>query len=233
MFFFDPLYFIMLAPAIALSIWAQVKVKSAFEKYSKIAPSSHAAGSQAAERILRENGLNEVKVEIGQGMLTDFYDPRRKVLRLSPQVYQGKSLAALGVAAHEAGHALQHAGGYAPLKLRSGLVPAANFGSQMAFPLIFLGFLLARGGASISPLLINLGIMAFSVAVLFQLVTLPVEFNASRRALAVLEETGLITVREREPTRAVLNAAALTYVAAALAAVLQLLYFILRSGRRN
>lgn len=233
MFFFDPLYFVMLIPAIALSIWAQVKVKSAFERYSKVAPSSHAAGAEAAERILRQNGLGDVKVEVGEGMLTDFYDPRRKVLKLSPEVYQGRSLAALGIAAHEAGHALQHARGYAPLKLRSGLVPAANFGSQMAFPLIFLGFLFARSGASISPLLINLGILAFSIAVLFQVVTLPVEFNASRRAMAVLEESGLITAEEREPTRAVLNAAALTYVAAALAAVLQLLYFILRSQRRD
>lgn len=233
MFFFDPLYFVMLIPAIALSIWAQVKVKSAFERYSKVAPSSHAAGAEAAERILRQNGLGDVKVEVGEGMLTDFYDPRRKVLKLSPEVYQGRSLAALGIAAHEAGHALQHARGYAPLKLRSGLVPAANFGSQMAFPLIFLGFLFARSGASISPLLINLGILAFSIAVLFQVVTLPVEFNASRRAMAVLEESGLITAEEREPTRAVLNAAALTYMAAALAAVLQLLYFILRSQRRD
>jgi Zn-dependent membrane protease YugP len=233
MFFFDPLYFVILIPAIALSIWAQVKVKSAFARYSKVAPSSHAAGAEAAEKILRQNGLDDVRVEVGQGTLTDFYDPRKRILRLSPEVYQGRSLAALGVAAHEAGHALQHARGYAPLKLRSGLVPAANFGTRMAFPLIFLGFLFARSGAAISPLLINFGILAFSVAVLFQVVTLPVEFNASRRAMSVLEETGLITAAEREPTRAVLNAAALTYVAAALAAVLQLLYLILRSQRRD
>ncbi len=232
MFFFDPLYFIILLPAIALSLWAQYKVKSAFEKYSKVAASSRASGAEAAEMILKRKGLSNVNIERGTGVLTDAYDPRNRVLRLSPDVYQGRSLAALGVAAHEVGHALQHAVQYTPLKIRSGLVPAANFGSQMAFPLIFLGFLLARGGSTISPMLINLGIVAFSVAVLFQVVTLPVEFNASRRAMLLLKESGLISSAEDRQTKAVLDAAALTYLAAALVAVLQLLYFILRGQRR-
>jgi hypothetical protein len=236
MFYFDPLYFILVGPAIILAMWAQIKVSSTFSRYSKVAASSGLCGAEVAREILDRNGLSEVKIESVQGKLTDHYDPRTKVLRLSREVYSGRSLAALGVAAHEAGHAIQHATNYAPLALRSNLVPAAMFGSNLGPILIIVGFFLLVGAGAFSALgnlLIQLGIIAFAAAVLFQLITLPVEYNASKRALNLLSSSGFITQAEYGSTQAVLNAAALTYLAAALAAIMQLIYFILLSQRRH
>jgi Zn-dependent membrane protease YugP len=222
--FFDPLYLVMIAPALILSIWAKFKVKTAFAKYGKVSTMRGLTGAEAAQQILHSSGLAGIRIEQGRGFLSDHYDPRKKVLRLSPDVYGRSSISAVGVAAHEAGHALQDARDYAPLKLRSALVPAAQIGSNLAWPLLFLGFFLGATG------MIKLGVILFSAAVLFQVVTLPVEFNASSRALAALESSGVLSSTEIPGARKVLNAAAMTYVAAAITAVLQLLYFLLRSG---
>ncbi len=224
MFYFDPLYFVLIGPALLLSVAAQVWVKSAFAKYGQIANRGGLTGSEAARRILASAGLSGVRVEAAQGFLSDHYDPRSKVLRLSPDVYGRATLAAVGVAAHEAGHALQDARQYAPLKLRSALVPVAQIGSNLAWPLLLVGFLIGAAG------LVKLGVVLFSAAVAFQLVTLPVEFNASRRALAALAGSGVLAPDEIGGARQVLTAAAMTYVAAAVTAVVQLLYFLLRSG---
>lgn len=218
-----------MAPVIIFSLYAQFKVKWAFKKYSKVAPRSGLTGAQASRQLLDKNGLNDVAIEAIQGTLSDNYDPRTRILKLSPEVYEGKSLAAVGVAAHESGHALQDARGYWPMKIRAGLVPAANFGSQMALPLFFIGLLTV--GWFKSPfgyLIMNIAILVFAVAVAFQLVTLPVEFNASRRAMAGLSEYEIITQEEYGPTRKVLSAAAMTYVAAAATAIMTLLYLIIR-----
>lgn len=185
-------------------------------------------GAQVAETILRNNGIYDVRVEHIRGNLTDHYDPKNKVLRLSDAVYGSQSVAALGVAAHECGHAVQHQQGYVPLKIRSALVPAANFGSMAGIPIILIGVLF-----SYNTLLIQIGIWVFALAVLFQIVTLPVEFNASSRALVCLEQYGIVTSDERSKSAKVLKAAALTYVAAAASAILQLLRLILLFGRRN
>jgi Predicted Zn-dependent protease len=182
------------------------------------------SGAKTAFNILKTNGIDDVSIEETTGFLGDHYDPRTKSLRLSPDVYRSNSLAAIGVAAHEAGHALQHAQGYAPLHLRSLLVPVASIGSNLAWPLLFIGFFLQ------SMMMVKSGVLLFSGVVLFQLVTLPVEFNASRRALAALRTTGLVSEYEIDGSRKVLTAAAMTYVAAAAAAILQLLYFLLRAG---
>jgi Zn-dependent membrane protease YugP len=222
--FFDPLYLLMMAPALIISVLAQIWVKSAFSKYSRVVSQSGYSGAKAAYNILKTNGIDDVTIEETSGFLADHYDPRTKSLRLSPDVYRSRSLAALGVAAHEAGHALQHAQGYLPLHLRSHLVPVASIGSNFAWPLIFIGFLLQ------SAMLLKWGILLFSAVVLFQLITLPVEFNASRRALAALRSSGLISEVEIDGSRQVLMAAAMTYVAAAATAVVQLLYFLLRAG---
>ena len=187
-------------------------------------------GREAAERLLHANGIYDVTVQHVAGNLTDHYDPRNKTLNLSDSTYASTSVAAIGVAAHECGHAVQHANGYAPLKIRGSLVPVANFGSTLAWPLILIGFLI-QGNASV--LLINLGILLFSAAVLFQIVTLPVEFNASSRALKSLETNGILYTEEVADTRKVLRAAALTYVASAASAILQLLRLILISGGRR
>ncbi|NLB40773.1 MAG: zinc metallopeptidase [Clostridiales bacterium] len=226
-FIFDPTY-LLLIPAILLSLYAQTKVQSTFNKYMRVPARSGITGAQAARELLRQNQVYDVKVEQVSGRLSDHYDPRSKTLRLSPEVYGNHSLASLGVAAHEVGHAFQHASEYAPLKLRSAIVPVANIGSSLAMPLLILGLILSI------PSLVQIGIIAFSAAVLFQLITLPVEFNASNRAIAALESGGMIQRDEAGPTRKVLNAAALTYVAATLMSVLQLLRLILISGgRRN
>ncbi len=222
--FFDPLYFLIVGPALLLSIWAQIKVKSTFARYSRVATHSNINGAEAAARILQSFGIRNVDVEQTQGFLSDHYDPRKRVLRLSAGVFQGKSIASLGVAAHEAGHALQHAQNYFPLQVRSALVPVTQFGSWLAWPLLLIGFLLQ------SQQLLLAGIILFSAAVLFQLVTLPVEFDASRRAVAILGSQGILSGPELDGTRKVLSAAALTYIAAAAAAVLQLLYFLMRAG---
>jgi len=224
MFYFDPLYFILIAPAFLLSLAAQMWVQSAFRKYGARMNRRGITGARAAELILARAGLDDVRIETAQGFLSDHYDPRSRVLRLSPDVYSTPSLAAVGVAAHEAGHALQHAAGYAPLNLRTALVPAASVGSQLAWPLLVFGFLLQATA------LVKLGVVFFAAAVVFQLVTLPVEFNASRRALAAVESVGILGPDELPGARQVLTAAALTYVAAAVTSVMQLLYFLLRSG---
>ncbi|MCH1981328.1 zinc metallopeptidase [Ruminococcus sp. OA3] len=228
-FYFDPTYFLVIIGAV-LCLLASAKVRSTYSRYQQVRSASGLTGCEAAQRILHYSGINDVRVEHVPGNLTDHYDPRSKVLRLSDSTYNSPSVAAIGVAAHECGHAVQHAKGYAPLSLRSALVPVANFGSTIAWPLIIIGFLFNNQTSS---LLITIGIVAFSLAVLFQIVTLPVEFNASSRALAVLGETGMLQTEELSMTRKVLSAAALTYVASAASAILQLLRLVLLSNRRN
>ena len=223
MFYFDPLYMMMIGPAVLLALFAQRYVKSTFAKYSKVIGSKGYSGADAAREILRTNGIHDVDVVATQGKLTDHYDPREKVIRLSQEVYAGRSLASIGVAAHEVGHAIQHADGYVPLKLRHNFVPVASIGSNLAFPLIFAGVLFKAFA------LYKLGIIFFSAAVLFQLITLPVEFNASTRALALIEKNGIVTSQEVSGSKAVLNSAAMTYVASAAVAVMQLLYFVLQA----
>jgi Zn-dependent membrane protease YugP len=223
MFFFDPLYFIILAPALLLSTWATLKVKSTFHKYKRVPSRSGVTGADAARHLLAQNGLN-LPIEEHPGELSDHYDPRVRKLRLSPDVYRGRSLAALGVAAHEAGHALQHATGYQPLHLRQSIAPVAGFGSSASWFLLLLGFLFGSMG------LVKLGILLFTAVVAFQLITLPVELNASARAKQMVYAYGIVAEDERGGVEKVLNAAAMTYVAAALTGVLTLLYFLLRSG---
>ena len=228
--YFDPTYMLVLLGVI-LCMAASAKMNSTFNKYSRIRNHSGITGREAAEQILHRSGIYDVRGEHVSGNLTDHYDPKNKVLRLSDATYNSVSVAALGVAAHECGHAVQHATGYAPLKIRGSLVPVANFGSTIAWPLIIIGLFI---GGNSSSLLINLGILAFSLAVLFQIVTLPVEFNASSRALRILGGSGLLYENEVKDTRKVLTAAALTYVAGAASAILQLLRIILLTGgRRN
>lgn len=223
---FDPFLFhpsaILLIPAIILTVYAQMKISGTYGKYSRVRSVSGLNGADVARMILNENGLYDVKIEQVAGNLTDHYDPRSQVVRLSSGVYSNSSLAALAVAAHETGHAVQHADGYVPLKLRSAFVPVATFGSQAGPFLILLGFFLPW-----MPFLLTLGIYAFAFAVLFQLVTLPVEFNASSRALAFLEKSSVLRGNEElTGAKKMLSAAALTYVAAALTAILTLLRFV-------
>ena len=228
-YYYDGTYLLVVIGAL-LSLMASAKVKSSFARYSNVRSMSGMTGREAAERILRNSGIYDVQVQHIYGNLTDHYDPRNKVLSLSDSVYNSNSVAAIGVAAHECGHAIQHAKGYAPLSIRGALVPVANFGSTISWPLILMG-LLIRSNASM--LFINLGILAFSLAVLFQIVTLPVEFNASRRAVRILGETGMLGPDELRGARKVLSAAALTYVAGAAAGILQLLRLLIIGGRRN
>jgi Zn-dependent membrane protease YugP len=222
--FFDPMYFLFALPGLALSLWAQFKVKSTFGRYSQVTAQSGMSGAEAARELILRRGIQGVRIEETPGTLSDHYDPFHKVLRLSGDVYHGRSLAALGVAAHEAGHAIQHAHAYGPLKYRSLLVKPANLGSSLGVMLASVGFLLQASSLTLA------GIVLFSAAVLFTLVTLPVEFDASRRAIVALRELGIVTSSESSGAKAVLDAAALTYVAAALSAVLQLLYFLMRAG---
>ena len=221
---FDPLYMLFWLPGLVLALGAQFMVKSAFARYAKVPNRRNMTGAEAARRILDANGLQSVTIEGARGALGDHYDPRGKVLRLSDEVYRGRSLASVGVAAHEAGHALQDQVGYAPMRWRAGLVPIVNIGSQLAFPLLLFGMIIKAAG------LMKLGVLLFGGVVLFQLVTLPVEFNASSRAMALLGNTGILSRDEMGGVRSVLTAAALTYVAAAISSILQLLYFMLRSG---
>lgn len=216
-YYYDPTYMLIIISAL-ISLFAQFLVNSRFSKYSRVRSRSGMTGAQAAERILQSQGIYDVAIQRVSGKLTDHYDPRNKTLNLSDAVYASTSVAAVGVAAHECGHAIQHARGYAPLSFRSALVPVANIGSQLSWLFIILGIFF--GG---SHTLIMIGILMFSAAVLFQLVTLPVEFNASGRALKLLSETGILQKDEVSDIRKVLSAAALTYVAAAATAVLQLL----------
>ena len=223
---FHPNYFLYLMPAILLVIYSQYKVKSTFSKYSQVSTRNGYSGAQVARDMLDRAGLSEVPVEISSGKLSDHYDPLKKVLRLSQEVYQGRNLSALGVAAHEAGHALQDSRGYLPLKLRTGIYPATAFGSNLGPFLVILGFFMR------SPGLINFGILLFSAAVLFTIITLPVEFNASRRAVKQLVKGGYVGQDEVAGVKRVLSAAALTYVAAAAQAIMTLLYYISLRNRR-
>ena len=227
--YWDPTYILVILGAVICLI-ASARVKSTFHKYSGYRSRSNLTGAQAAERILHAAGIYDVSVHHVSGHLTDHYDPRRKTLNLSDSVYGLASVAAVGVAAHECGHAIQHQKLYAPLSVRSAIGPVAIFGSFLAWPLILIGMFFSSGTGT---LLINIGIVCFSFAVLFQLVTLPVEFNASKRALRILGETGILTSQDLPMTRKVLGAAALTYVAGAAAAILQLLRLVLLVGGRN
>mgnify|MGYP000988890180 CR=1 FL=1 len=230
MFFWDPTY-ILIFPAMLFALWAQSRVQTVFNTYSRVRARSGVSGAEVARRILDANGLDSVRIEQIPGRLQDHYDPRAKVLRLSAEVYNGDSLAALGVAAHEAGHAIQHACGYAPLAVRTSLVPVVTFGSNLAFPLFMIGFIFAGTGLE---WLMTLGIWLFVGAVAFSVVTLPVEYDASSRALAFLGRGGYMTQEELRHAGQVLNAAGLTYVAATAVAVTQLLrLLILRGSRRD
>lgn len=223
-FYMDPTYLLVLIGAV-LCIFAQMRVSSTYKKYARVRSRSGLTGAEAAQRILQLSGIYDVRIEHVRGELTDHYDPAHKVLRLSDSVYGSPSLAAVGVAAHECGHAVQHDKGYAPLKIRTALVPAANIGSRAGIPLIFLGVLMGM-----NQLFIQIGIWVFALAVLFQVITLPVEFNASGRALAMLGDYGMLERDETSGCRRVLSAAALTYVAAAASAILQLLRLVLLFG---
>lgn len=225
--FWDPTYLLVAIGAVICMI-ASARVKSTYRKYAKYRSMSNMTGAQAAERILYRAGITDVQIRHVSGSLTDHYDPRNKTLNLSDSVYGSASVAAVGVAAHECGHAIQHQKSYVPLTIRSAIVPVANFGSALAWPLILIGLLFSRGA-----FMINLGIICFSFAVIFQLVTLPVEFNASGRALRILGDTGILNSQELPMTKKVLRAAALTYVASAAAAILQLLRLVLLFGGRN
>ncbi len=228
MFFWDYTFFLLIPPLL-LALYAQARVRGTYAKYSRVAASSRTTGAEMAKEILNLGGASHVGIEETPGRLSDHYDPRKRVLRLSPGVYESHSIAALGIAAHEAGHALQHHTGYAPLHLRNAIYPVASFGSTLAFPLFFIGFLMSSKGPSI---LMDIGILLFSGAVLFSLLTLPVEFNASKRAMALLGERGYLRGPELDGARRVLSAAALTYVASTAMAAMQLLrMFLLRSSR--
>jgi uncharacterized protein len=229
------LYLLLALPGLLLGLWAQMRVKSSFAKYSRVATTRGMTGAQVARALLDSQGLYDVAIEESKGgMLSDHYDPRSKTLRLSPEVYRTPSVAAAGVAAHEAGHALQDAKGYAPLALRSALVPAASFGSSLA-PLIFFAGLMLEAFAGFGLSVAWAGVILFAAAVAFTLVTLPVEFDASKRAKRELQAQNIVMGDEGQGVSSVLNAAALTYVAAAVAAVGQLLYYVilLTGGRRR
>lgn len=222
---FDPTMFLLI-PAVLLTLYAQYKVTSTTSRYFNVRAYRGYTGEETARKILDSNGLFNVRIEMVRGRLSDHYDPRTKVLRLSQDVYNGTSITSVSVAAHECGHAIQHAHGYAPLNIRSSLVPVVNFASNMSWIFIMLGFVM-RG-----PLL-EIGILLFSASVLFQIVTLPVEFNASSRALTQLTSLGIVDDREVRQSRKVLQAAALTYVAAAVTAILQLLRLIMIANNRD
>ena len=229
-YYWDPTYILVVIGAVICMI-ASARVKGTFNKYSQLRSMSGMNGAQVAQRVLQAAGIYDVQVRHVSGSLTDHYDPRTKTVNLSDPVYNATSVAALGVAAHECGHAIQHAKSYAPLSIRSALMPIANFGSMLAWPVILIGLLFNTRS---SGLIIDIGILLFSAAVLFQLVTLPVEFDASRRALVMLRTQGILADDELRYTRRVLKSAALTYVASAAAAILQLLRIILiTNGRRR
>ena len=222
--FFDPLYFIIIAPGLALSLYATFRTKSTFSKYSKVGSRSGLTGAQAAELMLRRQGVNGVRIERAGGWLSDHYDPGKKALRLSDDVYSSQSLSAIGVACHEAGHAMQDAHGYGMLSLRTALVPATNFSSTSAYIVMIGGFFLQMTG------LIFVGVCLFSVGVVFSLITLPVEWDASKRAKVAMDEAGMLSPEENRHASKVLNAAFLTYLAAAVTSVLTLAYYLIRLG---
>ena len=225
-FYYDPTYILVIIGAV-LCILASSRVNSTYAKYAKVRSRGGMTGAEAAQRILSMSGINDVRIEHVGGSLTDHYDPAKKVLRLSDSVYGSRSVAAIGVAAHECGHALQHKEGYFPLKFRSLLVPAANIGSRLGLPLVILSLVMGLGS------LARIGVWVFAIAVLFQVVTLPVEFNASGRALRMVESYGIMNADEVDDCKRVLGAAALTYVAAAASSVLQLLRLLILTGNRR
>lgn len=221
---FDPMYFAFIIPGLLLSLWASARVKSAFNKYSKVRTMRGLTGAQAAQELLRGAGITDVKIERSHGLLSDHYNPVTKTLALSDGVYGSDSVAAVGVATHEAGHAIQHATHYAPLWVRSALVPTANIGSSIGYFVMLIGLFMNATN------MVLIGALLFSAVLLFQIVTLPVEFNASNRAKALVVQHGIVTMQERQGIDKVLNAAALTYVAAAISTLLTLLYFLFRAG---
>lgn len=227
---FDPLYFLFIGPALLLSLWASFRTRKAFTKYSQVRTLRGLTGAQAAKAILDRAGIYDVQVVPTHGMLTDHYNPTNKTLALSEAVYASSSVAAVGVACHEAGHALQHAEGYKPMWLRSVLVPTANIGSSIGYIVMMLGLFMVYAGSQMGPGIVLLGAALFSLVLLFQIVTLPVEFDASARAKRLALANGIVLEQEREGIDRVLNAAALTYVAAAISTLMTLLYFLFRAG---
>lgn len=227
-FFYDYYYIILVIPAMILAIIAQVKVKSTYNKYAKVGNSRSITGAYAAQAVLTHYGIRDVRIEQVSGKLSDHYDPKAKVIRLSSEVYGGSSIAAVGIACHEAGHAAQHAENYAPIKIRNSLVPVCNIGSSLGIPLAIIGYFLG-----FEPL-ITVGLLLYAAIALFHLVTLPVEFNASRRAIKVIDETNLLYDNEMSGAKKVLSAAAMTYVASLIVALANLLRLVLRfNNRRN
>jgi uncharacterized protein len=226
----DPLYWWLIGPTMLLSAWATWRIRSSFARFQQVGSRSGMSGAEVAHRILAENGAGDVQIEAVRGSLVDHYDPRTKVLRLSEDVYGSRSIAALGVAAHEAGHALQHAQAYAPLQIRAALVPIASIGSNLSWIVFIIGVMLSASMPGLGKGLVFTGIALFSAATLFTLVTLPVEFDASRRALLALEQGRYLEGEELVGARSVLRAAAFTYLASALASIMTLLYLVIRSG---
>ena len=227
-FFYDSTYILVLI-VVVISMIASAKLNSTYQRYSSVRSMCGLTGAEVAQKLLNNQGIYDVTVRRVAGNLTDHYDPRTKTVNLSDSVYGSTSIAAIGVAAHECGHAMQDASDYSPLRIRAALVPAANLGSSLAWPLILIGLLLGGGGSTLA----GIGILLFSLAVLFQLVTLPVEYNASHRAVTLLDSTGILSGQEVGQTRSVLSAAALTYVAAAAASILQLLRLLMIFGNRR
>lgn len=227
MFYYDYTYLLFMIPGLIITVWASAKMNSTYKKYQNVRILSGLTGAEAARRILDMNGLQHVAVNRVSGSLTDHYDPRTQTVSLSDSTYNSPSVGAVGVAAHECGHAVQDATGYTFLKVRNAIVPVCNIGSKLSVPLIIIGFILSMTQ------LVTVGIILFSLAVVFQLITLPVEFNASSRALQTLNDTGMVTPEESGGVQKVLTAAALTYVAALLQSLLQLLYYVSLSGRRR
>lgn len=235
--FFDPIYLLVIGVGMGLSFWAQMRVKSTFRKYSKIPTRSRMTGADVARRILAQNSISNVSIEPIKGSLTDHYDPRSRTLRLSEPVFGGNSMAAFGIAAHEVGHAIQHAEGYAPLKFRSAWVPVANLGSGLSMVVLILAAIMGGAASALGQTAGLIGVALFATTTIFTLITLPVEFDASKRALASLESGGLVNDDELTGARKVLGAAAMTYVAAFVTSLMTLLYWAFRlgllGGRRN
>lgn len=229
---FDWTYLVIVLPCILLSLWASAQVNSTFKRYSNQISTRRITGADAAQRVLNANGVWGVRIERVSGNLTDHYDPKRNVIRLSDSVYSSCSTAAIGVACHEAGHAVQYAQNYFPIKIRAAIIPITNFGSKLAMPLILLGLVLSFM-ANLSFTLVYLGIACFALSLVFQLITLPVEFNASRRAMETIDQAELLTAEERKGAKKTLKAAAMTYVAAVAVALAQLLRLILLFGGRR
>ena len=229
---FDMTYLVLVLPCIILSLWASANVNSTFKRYSKQFSSRRITGADAARRVLAANGVHGVRIERVSGNLTDHFDPKTNVIRLSDSVHDSTSTAAIGVACHEAGHAVQYAQAYAPIKLRAAIIPITNIGSKLAMPLILLGLVLSFLG-EMSYFFVYLGIAAFGMSLVFQIVTLPVEFNASRRAMNAIADSNILTTEEQKGARKTLTAAAMTYVAATAVALAQLLRLIMIFGRRR